>query len=1044
MNKKLRKTIRLTAISLGALLTVFLLAVTIVVNFIFTPEKLTPVVLNVANQSLNARLQMKSVELTFFSTFPRFGLKVTDGVLVSKAINDTLWQKTDSLVSFKKCVVVVNPVDYLLHDKISLRYLGLEDASVYAFKNKEGKSNWDIVKSTEETVEEDTTSQKPQIQEIDINRVALKRTNVTFDDRDTRVYARVQNLNMNLKASLKKDYSMLALEYDNENLLFWQDGQLLVNHLAVGLNADMQLDRVSRRLTLKDTGLTLNGIALDLSGTLGRDTIGGPASVDLTYKLHAPSLETVFNMIPESVLKRQELTAKGEVTLAGTLKGHYGKQQVPEATLHMSINQASAKYADLPYGIDDLTAEFSGYVDFMRRKPSYADLKIFRFKGAHTDIFADGKVEDLLGDPDITFHTRSEIDLTALARTFPLQEGVSIGGRVGADFRLHCRLSTIQKQDWGRVRLKGKLDMQDMFLRDTKKNFEFTSQAALRFIGEDNLAAQMNIRKASLRTAAISADLDELNATVRSTNPQDTTRLIDVECKLQMSRLKGEMGDSLKVFSKKAKASLTVRSTNPQDTTRLIDVECKLQMSRLKGEMGDSLKVFSKKAKASLHLQPGKLNPAMPNIKVALETDTLFCRMGDMKMGMDKGGFNLTAEKVRDSVWLPKGIVGFNRLTLRTPELALPVRMRKTAVTVGDRVITLKNASMRIGRSNLTASGSVYGLYAAMKKGKMLKANLEIASRNLDCNQLINALNFPQDTLQAETDTVSSTEPMQLFVIPKNIDFELKTNLKKVTYGNMVFENVQGAVDIRNQAVYLKKLTMRGLEADLETTLVYRARRKTRGYAGFDFRLRKVNIGKLVDFIPSLDTIVPMLRSFKGMVDFDATAEAVLDSSFDFRLRKVNIGKLVDFIPSLDTIVPMLRSFKGMVDFDATAEAVLDSSLNVKIPSLKAAMHIKGDSLVLMDGETFAEISKTLMFKNKKRNVFDSISVNLTVQDGNVTVYPFLLQIDRYKAAVGGTQGLDMNFNYHISVLKSPLPFKTGVNIIGNLDKMKIRIGKAK
>ena len=123
MNKKLRKTIRLTAISLGALLTVFLLAVTIVVNFIFTPEKLTPVVLNVANQSLNARLQMKSVELTFFSTFPRFGLKVTDGVLVSKAINDSLWQKTDSLVSFKKCVVVVNPVDYLLHDKISLRYL---------------------------------------------------------------------------------------------------------------------------------------------------------------------------------------------------------------------------------------------------------------------------------------------------------------------------------------------------------------------------------------------------------------------------------------------------------------------------------------------------------------------------------------------------------------------------------------------------------------------------------------------------------------------------------------------------------------------------------------------------------------------------------------------------------------------------------------------------------------------------------------------------------------------------------------------------------
>ncbi|WP_072542062.1 AsmA family protein [Bacteroides mediterraneensis] len=954
MNKKLRKTIRLTAISFGALLAVFLLAVAIVVNFIFTPEKLTPVVLNVANRTLNAHLQMEKVELTFFSTFPRFGLKVTDGVLVSKAINDTLWQKTDSLLSFKKCVVVVNPVDYLWKHKISLRYLGLEDATVYAFTNKEGKSNWDIVKSTSDQLEEDTVSQRDTtIQEIDINRVSLKRSNVTFDDRNTRVYTRVQNLNLTLKASLKKDYSALTLNYDNENLLFWQDGQLLVNHLAVGLNANMQLDRTSRKLTFKDTGLTLNGVALDLSGTLGRDSVGGPARVDLGYKLHAPSLETVLNMVPESVLKRQKLTANGEVILEGTLKGLYGKEYMPEATLKVNINKASAQYAGLPYGVDELTAEFNGYVDLMRQKPSYAHLKIFQFKGAHTDILADGKVEDLLGDPDITFHTRSEIDLTALAKTFPLQEGVSIGGRVGADFRLRCRLSSIQKQDWGRVRLKGKLDMQDMYVRDTTKNFEFSSNADLRFIGEDNLAAKVTIQKAVLRASSLSAELDELNA--------------------------------------------TVKSTNPQDTTRLIDVECKLQMSRLKGGMGDSLKVFTKKAKASLHLQPGKRNPAMPNVKVALETDTLFCRMGQMKMGMDKGGFNLTAEKIRDSLWLPKGIIGFNRLTLRTPELALPIRMRKTAVTVGDRNITLRNASLRIGRSNLTASGAVYGLYAAMKKGKLLKANLEISSRNLDCNQLINALNFPQDTLQAETDTVSSSEPLQLFVIPPKIDFELKTNLNKVTYGNMVFEHVKGEVDIRNQAVYLKKLTMRGLEADVETTLVYRARKKTRGYAGFDFRL-----------------------------------------------RQVNIGKLVDFIPSLDTIVPMLRSFKGMVDFDAAAEAVLDSNLNVKIPTLKAAIHIKGDSLVLMDGETFAEISKTLMFKNKKRNVFDSISVNLTVKDGNVTVYPFLLQIDRYKAAVGGTQGLDMNFNYHISVLKSPLPFKAGVNITGNLDKMKIRIGKAK
>ena len=97
-----------------------------------------------------------------------------------------------------------------------------------------------------------------------------------------------------------------------------------------------------------------------------------------------------------------------------------------------------------------------------------------------------------------------------------------------------------------------------------------------------------------------------------------------------------------------------------------------------------------------------------------------------------------------------------------------------------------------------------------------------------------------------------------------------------------------------------------------------------------------------------------------------------------------------------------------------------------------------------MDGETFAEISKMLMFKNKERNMIDSISVDLSIKDGTVEIFPFMVEIDRYKAAVGGEHNIDMTFKYHISILKSPLPFKAGLDVSGNLDKMKFRITKAK
>ena len=964
MNKKVRKIVRVSLWSILSLLLLIISGIAVTVNFIFTPEKLTPVVLRVANRTLDARVDMKRVELTFFSTFPRFGLRLTDGSLVSKVFCDSAGQRTDSLLSFKQCLLVVNPMDYLNHEKLTVHRLRIDSASVYAYRSKEGKANWDVMKpdtvQAEEAAPADTASFR-LAGGIDIRRVVFRHTNLVFDDRDTRVYARLEDANLTLKATLEKERSLLAMEFDNRNILFWQDDRLLVNHLSTRLKTDLELDRTRRTLALHDAFLSVNGIELDVRGTLRADTVARALDTDLTYGLHAPSLETVLHLIPESVLKKEDVTARGEVVVKGTLQGRYGHDEMPKATLTVQIKNASAKYARMPYGVDDVTADFYSEVDLMRRSPSFADLKIFRFRGAHTDILADARIDDLLGDPDITFYTVSEVDLTALAKTFPLQEGVSIEGRLDADMRLHCRWSSLQKRDIGRVKAAGRLAMRNFLLRDVNKDFEFTGNASLAFTGDDLLAARAEIADMNLKSRRISS----------------TVKLFEAD----------------------------VKTTNPRDTTRIADLTCKFELNKLKAEMGDSLHLFCGRTAATVRLQPGRLDPAKPRIGLSLEADSLFARMAGNKLGMNKAGFAVTAEKLRDSVWDPKGIIGFNRLVLKTPSLALPVRMRKTSVTVGDRTITLKNATMRIGRSDLTATGAVHNLYEAMRRNTRLRAHLSLTSRNLDCNQLINAMNLPPDTLRAETDTIAATDSLgttgeadlSLFVIPRNWDFELQTRLKRVVYGKMEFEDVQGAVDVRNQAVHLKGLSMRAMGAGMHTTLVYQAARKERGYVGFDFRL-----------------------------------------------RDVDISRLVDFSPSLDTIVPMLRSFQGMVDFDAAAEAVLDSNLYIKIPTLRSAMHIRGDSLVLMDGETFAEISKMLMFKNKKRNVFDSIAVNVTVKDGNVTVYPFLVDIDRYRAAVGGTQSLDMSFDYHVSILKSPLPFKAGVNITGTLDDMKIRVGKAK
>ena len=950
MNRQVKKTLKISGITLGTVLLVLLVAIAFVINFIVTPKKLTPVVLDAANQTLNAHLDMESVELTFFSTFPQFGLKVKNGSLVSKALNDSSWCKTDSLLSFKECVLTVNPIAYLTENRIVVHNLSLEEVAVYAYRNKTGKANWEVTRASVDTIPADTASTDFN-SEIDIRNIELKHANLVFDDRNTDIYSRIDDANLKLRLSLTKGISTLGLKFDNKNILFWQQGELLVNKIATSLRTDIMVDRQTAVWKLKDTELDVNGIRLDVNGAFRRDTVAKTIGMDLEYGLHAPSMETVLRMIPKSYVKDRKVSAKGEVTVSGRVRGVYGDKKLPAVSLKIGIKEASAQYKGLPYGIDEVTADFDAYVDLMRHQPSYLNLKIFHFKGAHTEVLADAKVDDLLDDPLITFHTKSTVDLDALAKTFPLQESVTITGKLDADMGMKCHLSALKKQDIGRMKLGGKLELKDFELKDTAKDFDFLGNATFRFRDNETLQAQMDVRKLVLRSRFLSSDIERLVANVSSTNPQDTNRIVSLQCDMEVSKLRASMGDSIKLYSARAKAQAA--------------------------------------------LGPQEVDVTKPAIDFSLRADSLFFSAAGTRMAMNVAGIKMKADKLNDSLWMPKGIVGFNRLRFRTPEFGLPIRMSKTAVTVDGPKITLKNASVRIGRSNMTATGDMMGVYRAMTKGEKLTAHLSLTSDLIDCNQLINSLSFPEDTTEVLTDSVPSE--MKLFVIPRNIDFELQTDLKKVIFEKMLFENVHGAVDIKNQAIHLEDLSMRALDADMKAVMVYKAGSPRGGYAGFDFKI-----------------------------------------------RNINIAKLVDFVPALDTIVPMLRSFKGRVMFDVAADARLDSAMNIRIPTLRSAIHIKGDSLVLMDGETFAEISKMLMFKNKKENVFDSISVNVTVHDGNVTVYPFLVEIDRYKAAVGGEQGLDMNFNYHISILKSPLPFKAGVNISGNLDKMKFRIGKAK
>ena len=162
----------------------------------------------------------------------------------------------------------------------------------------------------------------------------------------------------------------------------------------------------------------------------------------------------------------------------------------------------------------------------------------------------------------------------------------------------------------------------------------------------------------------------------------------------------------------------------------------------------------------------------------------------------------------------------------------------------------------------------------------------------------------------------------------------------------------------------------------------------------------------------------------------------------DLNLNQVEIKDLLDIYPVIDTLLPMTKSIEGLIDCHIQMSTRLDSAMNILLPQTIADCRVKGKNLVLLDGETFAKIAQTLMFKNKARNLVDSISLSLVVKNNAIEIFPMIVNIDRYKLAVGGIQNLDMTFEYHITVLQSPLPFKLGIDIKGDIDNFKFKVVK--
>jgi len=454
-----------------------------------------------------------------------------------------------------------------------------------------------------------------------------------------------------------------------------------------------------------------------------------------------------------------------------------------------------------------------------------------------------------------------------------------------------------------------------------------------------------------------------------------------------------------------ANATITIETSDARDTTRIPDLLCSFSMDTLSAGM-DTISIAISKPIGKIAIAPSTDNPDQLNINLSYNSNHLLTVAGESSV--DVKSINIISDIINDDKqkdiflqWMAKGSVDMDDGIIKVAGLSYPVEISEVRMNFEPEIFNIKESSFKVGNSDFQLRGNLSNILSYFRKDSVLRGDFSFVSNTTDVDQLMaltNGLGMA-DSVIAKTPEIENADTSYTgpYMVPMGIDMFLTTNIKKVTMGIDTATNIIGNVQVHDGILVLDGLSFKTPAARMQLTAMYRTPRKNHLYLGLDYHMLDVEIEKLLSMIPDIDTLMPMLRSFSG---------------------------------------------KG--EFHIAIETYLDSMYNMKKSTLRGASSIKGNNLVLMDGETFGEIAKTLRFSKHAENRVDSLSAEFTIFRNEIDIYPFLIVMDRYKAVIAGRHNFDMSFDYHISVVDCPVPIKLGVDVIGTEEALKYSLAKCR
>jgi hypothetical protein len=439
--------------------------------------KITSLVRSTFSKDLRAYVNFSDVDISWVRHFPNItiGLNNLDISCVGEF-------QGDSLMSAKQINITCDVRSFVSGDSIKIYTITANEPRFHIRTNKDGHSNWNIVKSN--GTPNGQTDSSARSFELAIQQYAIHKGYLDYRDERKDFHIEVFNFEHDGKGDFTSDLFTIKTKTTADAVNFNMKG-VVPYQISAKTNMDLSLrvDIKTHTYSFNTDQVSFNDLKLHTEGFF-QWINDSSYSMNIKFKAPSTKFKNILSLLPSIYQKDfASIEANGQANFNGFIKGKYDEKHAPAYHTNFFVQDGYFKYPDLPMSVEHI--RLGVQID---NPDGIADHKIINISQAHAEISGDTLdlhllLKNQISKPFIDFGFVGKFDLANISNWIKLEPGTKLAGMLNASIHAKGFIPETVKQKKDIFQSSGNLGL---------ISFSYASNAHPRTITVDDLLLTFN------------------------------------------------------------------------------------------------------------------------------------------------------------------------------------------------------------------------------------------------------------------------------------------------------------------------------------------------------------------------------------------------------------------------------------------------------------------------------------------------------------------------------------------------------------------------